>query len=131
MSDGVNTCAYSEYVYRENYFLSTQEIDQLLMDYCGCERIIVTPIDVYEFFFHIDLAAKFVSQNKILIAETSPHIDFYDLLEEIASIYYDSVDHNGNPYEIIRVPIKGYPLGGGVYYPKTYLNSLIINNKYA
>ncbi|MBU1626267.1 agmatine deiminase family protein, partial [bacterium] len=132
MGDGVNTCSYNEGLYMSNANYSPEEIDTMMDDYCGCQRSIVLKMDNDYTFFHIDLAAKFLSENKVLIAQTDPKNRYYNYLEEVNRIFLESVDSNGNPYEIIRMPIK-IPLletpWGLLYVPKTYLNSLIINNK--
>jgi len=134
MADGVNTCSYNEglYLYNQNY--SREEIDLMMEDYCGCERKIVLPLDngYNSVFFHIDLAAKFLTTNKVMIAETSPDNIFYDYLENIAQIFSNTVDCDGNPYEIVRMPtdfLVEQTRYGEVYIPKSYLNSLIINEK--
>jgi agmatine/peptidylarginine deiminase len=129
MSDGINTCSYNKGLYQSNPLYSDSEIDTMMEDYCGCKRKIVIPIDNGWTFFHIDLAAKFLSENKVLVAQVDSTNQYYSYLEEVAQSFADTVDCNGNPYEIIRVPIKRFVDGGGYDVPETYLNSLIINHK--
>jgi agmatine/peptidylarginine deiminase len=123
MADGVSTCSFNEGLYDYNPQYSRTEIDQMMKDYCGCERSIVLPYT--EAFFHIDLATKYITKNKVLVAEAAVGNMYYDYLENIATIFNNSMDCDGNPYTVIRIPIQF----DGSMIPKSYLNSLIINNR--
>lgn len=122
IADGCGTCFASNRIYDQNaHQYSQAEVDQIMLDYFGCERLIVLTHMIGDGTGHIDMFCKLLDMDTILLARVEPGHQDYSILEGNADILETLVASNGNPYEIVRIPM------GNNY--RCYTNSLILNNK--
>ncbi|MCX5886938.1 MAG: agmatine deiminase family protein, partial [Proteobacteria bacterium] len=78
---------------------------------------------------HVDMFMKIVSANTALVAEYSPDQKDYQVLEDCAVLFMNSMNGAGEPWTVVRIPQPD------VYYKyfvlpvvRTYTNAIIINN---
>jgi agmatine/peptidylarginine deiminase len=126
MSDGAGRCFFSSRVLEVNAALDTNELSELLYAYLGCERSLVLEPLYGEGTGHIDMFAKLLGPNTMLLGAYSERDDPMNayLLERNAERIERFAADQGWPLEIVRVPMPR-PRWGGVY--PSYTNSLIIN----
>ena len=88
---------------------------------------------------HIDMFAKFVSENTVIIAERVTNYliqgqqknltdEQGDILDDVATFFESAKARNGQPYEVIRVP-AWFELVDDEWKLISYTNSLIVNDK--
>ena len=128
LTDGQGNLFMTSRIYTWNSGLSRDQVDKLLKDYFGVQKLHVfdyaqssagVPADGTG---HIDMFVKLLSPCKVLIAK-STSAAFQQPLEKAATYFAGLTCPAGKPYEIYR--INGYSSGGTWY---TYTNSLIVNN---
>ncbi len=74
---------------------------------------------------HIDMQIKLLNETAVMISEVPSNDPDYEILEYNARYFENRTARNGQPYEVIRIPLeKG---GWSTHY--TYTNSLTVNNK--
>lgn len=111
---------------------SKAEIEQILMDQLGVERILWLDhgyADGDDTDAHVDTLARFCSSRVIAYTaserpEDEMHKDFKAMERQLR----DFVDRDGRPYELVPLPMPA-PIQGeeGQRLPATYANFLIIN----
>lgn len=125
MTNGAGVCVVTEWLLQENPSLDGSRIQQIQDQYFGCRQTLVLERLAREGTGHIDMFAKFVSENTILIGE-------YDELDpQNAALLDRNVERleefardNDWALNIVRIPM---PAGSnGVY--RSYTNSLIVND---
>ncbi|MGB3976457.1 MAG: agmatine deiminase family protein [bacterium] len=122
MADGCGTCFASNRIYDQNSHQYTQaQVNQIMRDYFGCERLVVLTHMTGDGTGHLDMFCKLLDIDTILLAQANPGHQDYTILENNAALLESLVASNGNPYNIIRIPM------GNNY--RCYTNSLIVNNK--
>ncbi len=122
IADGCGTCLASNRIYDQNAFQYSQsEVDQIMHDYFGCERLIVLTHMTNDGTGHIDMFCKLLDVDTAIMGEVSPGHQDYEILEANAAYLSSLTASNGNLYEVIRIPM------GSSY--RTYTNSLIMNDK--
>ncbi len=124
MCDGLGIGSSTDLVWTENPGLSHDEIDQLILDFCGIETYHVLPDPLGEYIQHIDCWGKFLDVDKVLIGEVLPSDSQYEDYEYVANYFAQQTSSYGTPYEVYRVFTPG-----GWSYPTPYTNSYILNNK--
>ena len=126
MSNGEGFCVVTNWFLQENPRLSPQQLQDIQKDYFGCDETVVLQRLEGEGTGHVDMFAKFLSPNLVLVGE-------YDRFDPVnAAILDENVERlerfasdRGWPLEVVRMPM---PYGaGGVY--RSYTNSLIVNNR--
>jgi len=130
MTDGKGTCWTSSGVFDRNNLSATQ-VRNLYKNYLGCQKTYFPEPLYNEGTTHIDMYSKILNNNTILVGysksswgATSKEIASLEAAEEF---YRNSTNVNGQPYNIVRIPMT---FGGSsdrrVYY--SYTNSTILNN---
>ena len=125
MTNGEGICVVTEWLFQENPRLDARSLQTIQRDYFGCRQTIVLERLVREGTGHVDMFAKFLDPNTILVGEygrSDPqNAALLDRnVERLESFALD----NDWPLEIVRIPM---PAGGnGVY--RSYTNSLIVND---
>lgn len=119
MTDGYGISAASDLTWLENPTLSPDEIDQMLLEYCGIETYHVLPDPNNTYIDHIDCWGKFLDVDKVLIREVPPTHPQYDEIEETAAYFENEVSAWGNNFEVYRVMTPN---------DEPYTNSLILND---
>nr|WP_279137827.1 agmatine deiminase family protein [Faecalicoccus pleomorphus] len=112
-----------------NASLTQTQVEDLLKKYLGVKRFIwlngVLDEDITD--AHIDGFACFLDKDTIL---TVPEDYFYDLFEGISEKDYDllhsATNANGNPYQIIEIPLTKNNVRG-LDYKGSYLNYYVGN----
>jgi agmatine/peptidylarginine deiminase len=123
MADGTGICFITDQVYSQNEGLLTpEEVDQRLTDYCGCETIHVLE-KLNDWTGHIDMFAKLLDIDTIMIGQYEPGDPEYATLETNAATVAGLTSGSGGPYDVVRIPMPGIP---SLYW--TYTNSLIVND---
>jgi agmatine/peptidylarginine deiminase len=123
IADGMGTCFITSMVFEENVgYLTPEEIRGILRDYCGCSTLYVTDY-LQDYTGHIDMFAKLLDIDTMLIGQYQPGDQEYELLENIANLVSTLPSSTGEPYDVIRIPMPGNPAD---YW--TYTNSLIVND---
>jgi agmatine deiminase len=122
LTDGCGTCVMTDWTYDENLDRSIEEIDSMLTQYFGCERIIVFSEFIEHIHPHIDLSIKFLDTNVVVIHDVAASVypDAHAALEAAAAVFDTLTAANGLPYEIYRIE--------GADPCASYINSAQINN---
>ncbi len=126
MTNGYGLCMATRGSIWENLPLKDNEIENILKDYMGCEKVVFLKPLSGEGTTHIDMFAKFTSEDTILLGqyEFSQDCINYDILEENYNLLLKTTTVDGKPLKIIRIPMPDN--SDGVW--RTYTNSLFINN---
>ncbi|MBN2053801.1 agmatine deiminase family protein, partial [bacterium] len=122
IADGCGTCMASTRIYEQNAFQYTrQEVDQVMSDYFGCDRMIVLTKMTNDGTGHIDMFCKLLDVDTVLVGQVNSGHQDYAILEGNAMVLANAFASSGVPYEVVRIPM------GNNY--RTYTNSLILNDK--
>lgn len=131
MTDGRGTCWISRGVLYFND-ASQSELRQVYRDYVGCETLTFVEPVFQEGTTHIDMLAKVLDEDTILVGYSSASLgaNTYEIesLEQAAADLADSPKPGGGTWEIVAIPMSfGYDeYGQRVYF--THTNSLIAND---
>ncbi len=125
MVDGLGTGFASNLIYDENPGYSAQEIDSLMLIYCGLEQFIVLPKINIEYTGHIDLWTKILNDTLVLVGEYAAGHPNHNLLNQNAAMIASFKNREGINYRIARIPMPWSTSNA----PPSYLNSLMVNNK--
>jgi agmatine/peptidylarginine deiminase len=125
MVDGLGTGFASTLIYEENPSCTPEEIDSLMLSYCGLEQIIVMPRIKIEYTGHIDLWTKILNDTLVMVGEYAPGHPNHVRLNENADSIGRCTNREGYPYRVVRIPMPWSTSSA----PPSYLNSLIVNNK--
>jgi hypothetical protein len=119
MTDGLGISASSDLVFLENEESDSLILD-LMYDYYGIQtyHVIDDPNNTY--IDHIDCWGKYLSPTKVLIREVPENHPQYEMIEETASYFLNTVNKWGEPWELFRVWTPNN---------QPYTNSLILNQK--
>jgi agmatine deiminase len=140
MCDGFGTAFASELILDENDFnnpydvtsKTSEEIDQIMLDYLGLNRYIKMETLPYDEIHHIDMHMKLIDEETILVGQFPEGESDGPQLN--ANIEYVLSNYNskwGTPYKIIWIPMV--PNGQGEFAPdayyRTYTNAVFANKK--
>lgn len=125
MVDGLGTGFASTLIHQENPAYTHEEIDSLMLAYCGLEQFIVLPRINIEYTGHIDLWTKCLNDTLVMVGEYAPGHPNYALLNNNADSISRCKNREGKPYRIVRIPMP-WSMSDA---PPSYLNSLFVNNK--
>lgn len=126
MTNGKGLCMATRGAIWENLPQRDDDIEKIFSDYMGCKKTVFLKPLAGEGTTHIDMFAKFTSEDTILLGQYKFSQDCinYDILEENYSILLKTTTVDGKPLKIIRIPMPDN--SDGVW--RTYTNSLLINN---
>jgi len=123
IADGTGICFITNRVIEQNQgYLTEQEVYNRLETYCGCETVHVLN-KINDGTGHIDMFAKLLDADTMLMGQYDPGDPEYTTLENNATTVAGLVASTGEHYEVVRIPMPGNP---GDYW--TYTNSIIVNN---
>ena len=105
MVDGLGTGFASNLIYDENSGYSAQEIDSLMLVYCGLEQFIVLPKINSEYTGHIDLWTKVLNDTLVLVGEYAAGHPNHNLLNQNAALIASFKNREGINYRIARIPM--------------------------
>ena len=127
LSDGRGTLVMSDEVFDANPDVDRPKLDRILHDFFGCERLILVPRLLGEATGHVDLIAKFLDEDTVLVGETEAGTRWHSEFEQACELLAGCESSRGRPYEVIRVPCPpNRDQEAGVW---GYVNSLIVNSK--
>ncbi len=115
-----------------NPHLNKQQIEKYLSDYLGVSHFIWLRCGILgdDTDGHIDDLARFVSPNTIVCAYQENQNDAdYDALNENYKILTQSVDQDGKPFRIVKLPMPHVMSDEDYQLPASYTNFYIGNEK--
>ncbi len=126
MTNGKGLCMATKGSIWENLPLRDDDIKRIFANYMGCQKIVFLKPLAGEGTTHIDMFAKFTSEDTILLGKYDFSQDCinYDILEENYNALLKTTTTDGRPLKIIRIPMPDN--SDGVW--RTYTNSLFVNN---
>jgi agmatine/peptidylarginine deiminase len=154
MSDGAGTCFFSDivYGYEKPAGWTQDDVDALMQEYLGCEKIIVLNPICLDGTGHIDLYAKVMAPTSILLGQypadthfagatesgvgagycATPHTpnDYQDQEDNLA-ILEASTNVAGDPWTITRLPMPEPYYDGAYWVYRSYMNSQVFNGAVA
>ncbi|HPQ41252.1 MAG TPA: agmatine deiminase family protein, partial [bacterium] len=123
IADGHGICFITDRVIEQNEgYLTEPEVYDRLLSYCGCETVHVLD-RINDGTGHIDMFAKLLDEDTMLMGQYDPGDPEYTILENNATYVESQIASTGNNYEVIRIPMPGSP---SAYW--TYTNSIIVND---
>jgi agmatine deiminase len=135
MTDGAGTCFACTGLISDNRGeYSRTQIEEKLKAYLGCEKLILVEPLSFELTKHIDIFAKMLDPNTILVGQYEPGDQNYDRLEQTAAQLSATTNMAGKPFKVIRIPMPptyqaSDPYYGTVKVFPNYTNSTILNKK--
>jgi len=120
MTDGYGISSSSDLSWLENPTLTPEELEEMLLEYCGIETYHVLPDPNNTYIDHIDCWGKFLDVDKVLIREVPESHPQYDEIEETAAYYAEQASAWGINFQVFRVWTPNN---------EPYTNSLILNDK--
>jgi agmatine deiminase len=113
-----------------NPMLSRPEIEEYLRRYLGARHIIWLKRGIAgdDTDGHVDDIARFVDSRTVVCAlEENPGDPNFEPLMENYRVLKESADQDGNPLQVIPLPMPGAVTEEGMRYPASYLNFYIGN----
>ncbi len=120
-ADGLGTCFTTSILFENNPEMTYTEVIAQLENYCGCETVYVLDY-LQDYTGHIDMFARLLDVDTMMIAQYEPGDPEYQILEDNAALVETLISGTGGPYEVVRIPMAGTP---SEYL--TYTNSLSVN----
>lgn len=126
MTNGEGLCIMTSQVVYTNLAYNVDEIHQLLKAYFGCEQSIILEGLANEETDHVDIFAKFISPNTILVGsyDYDQDPDNAWILDRNAAVLQDIKLGNEQKLNVIRIPMGSND--DGIF--RSYVNSLYVNN---
>jgi agmatine deiminase len=115
-----------------NPHLNKQQIEQYLSDYLGVTHFIWLKCGILgdDTDGHIDDLARFVNPTTIVCAYQENENDAdYEALKENFKILSQSVDQDGKPFNVVKLPMPHVVSDEGYRLPASYTNFYIGNQK--
>jgi agmatine deiminase len=125
MVDGLGTGFASDLIYDENSGFTSQEIESLMLEYCGLHQFIVLPQISIEYTKHIDLWTKILNDTLVLVGEYESGHPNHTILNQNAALIESKKNREGINYRVARMPMPWSTSNS----PPSYLNSLMVNGK--
>ena len=113
-----------------NPHLNKSEIEQYLKDYYGQRQVVWLGEGIAgdDTDGHIDDLARFISPTKVVIGiEEDPKDENHKILQENLRRLRKLKDQDGNPFEIVEIPMPGVVEHDGQRLPATYVNFYFVN----
>src|SRR4029079_7913202 len=110
--------------------LSKAQVEQYLKDYYGQTHVcwLTGGITGDDTDGHVDDLARFISPTKLVIGvEDDPKDVNYRVLKSARKQAEKLRDQDGNPFEIIEIPMPGKVEHDGERLPATYVNFYFVN----
>lgn len=111
--------------------LNKKQIEQFLKDYYGQRHVcwLTGGIEGDDTDGHIDDLARFISPRKIVVATEPDSTDMnFPALESVRQQLDKLRDQDGQPFEIVEIPMPGVVEHDGQRLPATYVNFYFVNS---
>ena len=131
--NGLGTCITTESCIlnpNRNDSIGRMEMEKILKDYLGVAKILWLngAMEGDDTDGHIDNLARFVNPSTIVCAVEEDEFDInYSLLKNNYNHLKNTTDQNGNPLEIVSIPMPGYVGNRENRLPASYANFYIAN----
>jgi len=129
-SDGTGTCFASRAHQFHNLPLLPYQVDEILWDYFGCEKMIWLERLDGESTGHHDMFSKMLTPTTWIMGEYTAAQDPVNaaILNDNAALLASETTAGGQPFNVVRIPMpdQGSQWGWTVW--RTYTNSIIVNN---
>ncbi len=134
ISDGEGTCYTSTMLLQENPERSQEEIEQVLDNYFGCEKVAwLTPL-AGEGTGHVDMFFVLASPTTVLVGSYEPSQDSQNaqILDDDAQFLEGFTTAAGSSLQVLRIPMpdKGWDNTYQDHVWRTYTNGLRLNDVY-
>lgn len=126
MCDGLYTGISTVLVSEENTGMTTNQINQMFLDYLGITDYMIRPDAQGAYIEHIDCWAKLLAPDKILVDSVPASDPQYNQYEAAAAFFASTICPYGYPYKVYRPLIAG---SAETATAEPYSNSFIFNNK--
>ena len=125
VTDGAGTMVMFDSVFAHNPERTIADIEHIVRDWFGIDRLILFPALEGEVTGHIDMAVKFVDPETVLVADIVAGHPWKSSFDRIAARLAATPSRRGAPYRVVRVPAAQTPKGRGHFW--SYVNSLTVN----
>jgi len=127
LTDGKGTMIMFESVLDVNPDIDRPKLEKIVRDYFGCTRLITFPACRGDITGHIDMAAKFINEDTLMVSRAAKAFKWHEDFEKIAEHLGQCKSVNGKDYTIVRVPMPQTKRASKNVW--TYINSLTLNKK--
>lgn len=124
-------CLLSE-VQQRNPGLSREEIEQVLADNLGIKKVLWLKDGIVgdDTHGHVDDLARFTDENTIvLVQEDDPEDENFERLQENLKVLESLTNLDGEPFNIVKLPMPRPVIFDGERLPASYANFIITNKK--
>ncbi|MFH1038946.1 MAG: agmatine deiminase family protein [PVC group bacterium] len=104
ISDGHGTIVSTTRVFEQNPDVSRDQYEKILKDYYGCQRLIVIERLQGEVNGHADFI-KFADPHTVFVCSAPEDSRWHEALEETARIFSETKSLDGQPYQVVRIPL--------------------------
>jgi agmatine deiminase len=125
VTDGAGTMVMFDSVFAHNPERTIADIEHIVRDWFGIDRLILFPALEGEVTGHIDMAVKFVDPGTVLVADVVAGHPWKSNFDGIAARLAATPSSRGAPYRVVRAPAARTPKGRGHFW--SYVNSLTVN----
>ena len=125
VTDGAGTMVMFDSVFAHNPERTIADIEHIVRDWFGIDRLILYPALEGEVTGHIDMAVKFVDPETVLVADIVAGHPWKSNFDRIAARLAATPSSRGAPYRVVRVPAARTPKGREHFW--SYVNSLMVN----
>jgi agmatine deiminase len=127
MSDGRGLCVSTAEHVIMNLPHTQQDVEQILAAYLGCEKMIWVERLVGEGTGHVDMFAKFLGPQTVIVGSYAPTDDAENaqILDDNAALLENETTLDGSPLEVVRIPM---PDNDNRQVWRTYTNSVLVND---
>jgi agmatine deiminase len=125
VTDGAGTMVMFDSVFAHNPERTIADIEHIVRDWFGIDRLILFPALEGEVTGQIDMAVKFVDPETVLVADIVAGHPWKSSFDRIAARLAATPSRRGAPYRVVRVPAAQTPKGHGHFW--SYVNSLTVN----
>ena len=150
MTDGAGTCFASSVIYGGEMPTNwtREQVDEFMEQYFGCKQLIVLHPICLDETGHIDIFAKIIGPNEIVLGQFSKETTFdgrrytretghcenhrpndYGDMEKNYEILRDARNMKGEPFTIRRIPMPEPFRFDGNWIYRSYINAELVNDR--
>ncbi|MBN2722758.1 MAG: agmatine deiminase family protein [Deltaproteobacteria bacterium] len=132
LADGIGGCYTTEAFLDENYEKTTDELNEILLDYFGCVNVTYLQPLSGEGTGHIDMFFILANPTTVLVGDFTTTQDSANkaVMDENAALLGSMTNSNGDEINVIRIPMPDPTSDSYGRIWRTYTNGLRLNSKY-